>query len=120
MRRFFSTLTFIATILLGSTLIQGDQIQPLLDIGEERQKSEKVSQTKIDSMDDDTSLIVNEYKTVSKQIEGLVVYNAQMRAQIQAQEDRLKEIDKTMKEAQVMQRQIPPFTRRIGSSISSC
>ena len=45
MRRFFSTLTFIATILLGSTLIQGDQIQPLLDIGEERQKSEKVSQT---------------------------------------------------------------------------
>ena len=119
MRRFFSTLTFIATILLGSTLIQGDQIQPLLDIGEERQKSEKVSQTKIDSMDDDTSLIVNEYKTVSKQIEGLVVYNAQMRAQIQAQEDRLKEIDKTMKEAQVMQRQIPPFTRRMLAGIET-
>ena len=63
------------------------------------------------------SLIVNEYKTVSKQIEGLIVYNAQMKAQIQAQEERLKEIDKTMKEAQVMQRQIPPFTRRMLAGI---
>jgi len=69
------------------------------------------------SMDDDTSLIVNEYKTVSKQIEGLRVYNAQMRKQIERQEERLKEIDKTMKEAQVMQRQIPPFTRRMLAGI---
>jgi len=97
--------------------LMGDQIQPLLDVGEERQKSEKKSQNKIDEMDDDTSLIVNEYKTVSKQIDGLIVYNAQMRAQIQAQEDRLKEIDKTMKEAQIMQRQIPPFTKRMLAGI---
>ena len=97
--------------------LMGDQIQPLLDVGEERQKSEKKSQNKIDEMDDDTSLIVNEYKTVSKQIDGLIVYNAQMGAQIQAQEDRLKEIDKTMKEAQIMQRQIPPFTKRMLAGI---
>ena len=117
MSRFFSTLTLLVVSLLGTSFVSSDQIQPLLDVGEERQVSEKVSQTKIDSMDDDTSLIVNEYKTVSKQIEGLVVYNAQMKAQIQAQEDRLKEIDKTMKEAQVMQRQIPPFTRRMLAGI---
>jgi hypothetical protein len=103
--------------LLGSSLAFTDQIQPLLDIGEQRQNSEQVSQTKIDLMDDDTSLIVNEYKTVSKQIEGLRVYNAQMRKQIERQEERLKEIDKTMKEAQVMQRQIPPFTRRMLAGI---
>ena len=49
----------IVATLLGSTLVFSDQIQPLLDIGEERQKTEQASQTKIDSMDDDTSLIVN-------------------------------------------------------------
>jgi hypothetical protein len=103
--------------LLGSSLTFADQIQPLLDVGEQRQNSEQVSQTKIDSMDDDTSLIINEFKTVSKQIEGLRVYNAQMRKQIERQEERLKEIDKTMKEAQVMQRQIPPFTRRMLAGI---
>ena len=117
MRRFFSTLTLLVATLLGSALAFSDQIQPLLDVAEERAKSEQVSQIKIDSMDDDTSLIVNEYKTVSKQIEGLRVYNAQMRMQIERQEERLKEIDKTMKEAQVMQRQIPPFTRRMLAGI---
>jgi len=117
MRRFFITLTFLVPTLLGSALVLSDQIQPLLDVAEERADQEQVSQTKIDSMDDDTSLIVNEYITVSKQIEGLRVYNAQMRKQIDRQEERLKEIDKTMKEAQVMQRQIPPFTRRMLAGI---
>ena len=41
---------------LGSTFVLSDQIQPLLDIGEERQITEQASQTKIDSMDDDTSV----------------------------------------------------------------
>ena len=117
MKRLSTLPLIIVATLLGSTLVFSDQIQPLLDIGEERQKSEQASQTKIDSMDDDTSLIVNEYKTVSKQIEGLRVYNAQMRMQIDRQEARLKEIDKTMKEAQIMQRQIPPFTRRLLAGI---
>ena len=117
MKRLSTFPLIVVATLLGSSLAFADQIQPLLDVGEQRQNSEQVSQTKIDSMDDDTSLIVNEYKTVSKQIEGLRVYNAQMRKQIERQEERLKEIDKTMKEAQVMQRQIPPFTRRMLAGI---
>ena len=117
MKRLSTFPLIVVATLLGSSLAFADQIQPLLDIGEQRQNSEQVSQTKIDLMDDDTSLIVNEYKTVSKQIEGLRVYNAQMRKQIERQEERLKEIDKTMKEAQVMQRQIPPFTRRMLAGI---
>ena len=119
MKRLSTFPLIVVATLLGSSLALTDQIQPLLDIGEQRQNSEQVSQTKIDSMDDDTSLIVNEYKTVSKQIEGLRVYNAQMRQQIQRQEERLKEIDRTMKEAQVMQRQIPPFTRRMLAGVET-
>jgi len=117
MKRLSTFPLIVVATLLGSSLAFADQIQPLLDVGEQRQNSEQVSQTKIDSMDDDTSLIINEFKTVSKQIEGLRVYNAQMKKQIERQEERLKEIDKTMKEAQVMQRQIPPFTRRMLAGI---
>ena len=117
MKRLSTFPLIVVATLLGSSIALTDQIQPLLDIGEQRQNLEQASQTKIDSMDDDTSLIVNEFKTVSKQIEGLRVYNAQMRKQIERQEERLKEIDKTMKEAQVMQRQVPPFTRRMLAGI---
>ena len=108
MTRLFKFVFMLAGISVSS-LILADQIQPLLDVGQSRQAAEKTSQSKIDEMEEQTSVIVSEFKTVSKQIEGLRVYNAQMRQQIQRQEERLKEIDKTLKEAQIMQRQIPPF-----------
>ena len=117
MKRLSILTALVMGTLLSSSIVLADAIQPLLDVGEERSKNEKTSQSKIDSMDDDTSLIINEFKIVSKQIEGLRVYNAQMRKQIARQEERLKEIDKTMKEAQVMQRQIPPFTRRMLAGV---
>ena len=110
-------IVFLTAVLINPAFILTDQIKPLLDVAEDRQKAEKASQAKIDQMDEQTSVIISEYKTVSKQIEGLKVYNAQMRFQIQRQEDRLKEIDRTLKEAQIMQRQIPPFTRRMLAGI---
>ncbi len=118
MTRLFKFVFMLAGISVSS-LILADQIQPLLDVGQSRQAAEKTSQSKIDEMEEQTSVIVSEFKTVSKQIEGLRVYNAQMRQQIQRQEERLKEIDKTLKEAQIMQRQIPPFTRRMLAGIET-
>ena len=47
----------IAFMLAGisiSGLTFGDQIQPLLDVGAERQVAEKSSQSKIDEMDEQT------------------------------------------------------------------
>ena len=116
MRRLIK-IVFLTAALINPAYMYTDQIKPLLDVAGDRQKAEKASQAKIDQMDEQTSVIISEYKTVSKQIEGLRVYNAQMRFQIQRQEDRLKEIDKTLKEAQIMQRQIPPFTRRMLAGV---
>jgi len=110
-------IVFLTAVLINSAFVLTDQIKPLLDVAGDRQKAEKASQAKIDQMDEQTSVIISEFKTVSKQIEGLRVYNAQMRFQIQRQEDRLKEIDRTLKEAQIMQRQVPPFTRRMLAGI---
>jgi hypothetical protein len=112
-------IVFLTAALINPAFMYTDQIKPLLDVAGDRQKAEKASQAKIDQMDEQTSVIISEYKTVSKQIEGLRVYNAQMRFQIQRQEDRLKEIDKTLKEAQIMQRQIPPFTRRMLAGVET-
>ena len=69
-----SRLCKIVFILAGISVANlgfTDQIQPLLDVGAARQVAEKTSQSKIDEMDEQTSVIVSEFKTVSKQIEGL-------------------------------------------------
>ena len=77
MTRLCKIVFVLAGISISGTTFS-DQIQPLLDVGAERQVAEKTSQSKIDEMDEQTSVIVSEFKTVSKQIEGLRVYNAQM------------------------------------------
>ena len=42
-----------------SGVMFSDQIQPLLDVGAARQVAEKTSQTKIDEMDEQTSVIIS-------------------------------------------------------------
>ena len=75
MMRLCKFVFMLAGVSLSSTLYS-DQIQPLLDVGAARQVAEKTSQSKIDEMDDQTSVIISEFKTVSKQIEGCLLYTS--------------------------------------------
>ena len=85
----------------------------MLEVNKERSLIAQASQQKIDSFQEKTDKDSAEYKSVSKQIEGLKVYNAQKRKQIKRQVERMKEIEKTMKDSTVLQRQIPPLARRM-------
>ena len=49
---------------------------------------------------------------------GLKVYNAQKKKQIKRQIARMEEIEETMKYAAVLQRQIPPLSRRMHEGLS--
>ena len=48
-----------------------------------------------------------------KQVDGLRVYNARLERQIANQERRIKDIDESIAEAAVIQRQIPPLVGRM-------
>ena len=99
--------------LLTASLYLSAQLEPVLEVNKERAFIAQASQQKIDSFQVDTDKDSAEYKSVSKQIEGLKVYNAQKRKQIKRQVERMKEIEKTMKDSTVLQRQIPPLARRM-------
>jgi hypothetical protein len=99
--------------LLTASLYLSAQLEPVLEVNNERALLAQASQQKIDSFQEKTDKDSAEYKSVSKQIEGLKVYNAQKRKQIKRQVERMKEIEKTMKDSTVLQRQIPPLARRM-------
>jgi len=103
---------FILPFTLVFSLAVSSQLDSVLETNKERTSAATSSQAKIDSTQIKTDKASTEYKSVSKQIEGLKVYNAQKRKQIKRQKDRMKEIEKTMKYASVLQRQIPPLARR--------
>ena len=100
-----------------SSLTVASQLDSVLEVNKERTTAASSSQAKIDSTQIKTDKAATEYKSVSKQIEGLKVYNAQKRKQIKRQKERMVEIEKTMKYASVLQRQIPPLARRMHSGL---
>ena len=94
-------------------------MESILEVGRENQTLSASSQDKIDQTERQTDKIVNEYKVVNKQVEGLKLYNAQKRIQIQAQLDLMDKLDEQLVQVVVMQRQIPPLAQKMLETLET-
>ena len=107
--------TLLAAICIGggASIAAAQSIDPIVEVGKQRTASAKASQAKIDRLADETASLLSDYKTVMKQVDGLKVYNARLERQIANQERRIRDIDASIAEASVIQRQIPPLVTRM-------
>ena len=107
--------TLLAAICIGggASIAVAQSIDPIVEVGKQRTAAAKASQAKIDRLDDETASLLSDYKTVMKQVDGLKVYNARLERQIANQEKRIRDIDASIAEASVIQRQIPPLVTRM-------
>ena len=94
-------------------------MESILEVGRENQTLSANSQDKIDQTERQTDKIVNEYKVVSKQVEGLKLYNEQKRIQIQAQLDLMDKLDNQLTQVVVIQRQIPPLAQKMLDTLET-
>ena len=102
-----------------SGLMSSSDMESVLEIGRDNQILSAQSQDKIDLTERQTDKIVNEWKAVSKQVEGLKLYNEQKRIQIKAQLELMDRLDEQLVQVVVMQRQIPPLAQRMLESLES-
>jgi hypothetical protein len=109
----------ISIAFVMSVFVSSSDMESVLEVGRDNQKMSAVSQEKIDATERKTDKIVNEWKAVSKQVEGLKLYNEQKRIQIQAQLDLMEKLDDQLVQVVVMQRQIPPLAQRMLESLES-
>jgi len=105
--------TIAASFVGGAAFANADSLEAIMQVGKERTKEARASQTKIDRLADETRDLLADYKTVMKQVEGLRVYNARLDRQIANQERRISDIDQSISDAAVIQRQIPPLVTRM-------
>lgn len=77
----------------------------------------KVAQRKVDSLAGTTRKLNNQYKAVLKTIEGLKIYNEQLRKQITSQERAMNELSYSITQATVIQRQITPLMIRMTDGL---
>ena len=73
----------------------------------------KRSQAKIDDLTQETRRLLNEYKTVLKEVEGLKVYNRQLEKQIVNQEQEMVQLAASIDEVTIIERQITPLMLRM-------
>ena len=109
---------FIVFVLSNEASVEAN-MESILEVGRENQILSANSQDKIDQTERQTDKLVNEYKVVNKQVEGLKLYNAQKRIQIQAQLDLMDKLDEQLVQVVVMQRQIPPLAQKMLDTLET-
>ena len=103
-----------AGALTGTVVaVQATTLESILEVGEAKNSAAKKSQVKIDRLADETRDLLGEYKTVVKQVDGLKVYNGRLQRQIDNQQKRVLEIDASISQVTVIQRQMTPLVIRM-------
>ena len=111
-------LCFAVTVSANEVSVEVN-MESILEIGRENQTLSASSQDRIDNTERQTDKLINEYKVVSKQVEGLKLYNAQKRIQIKAQLDLMDKLDEQLVQVVVMQRQIPPLAGKMLDTLET-
>ncbi len=95
--------------LSASAVSQTEKVDKVLKAVDVTASAAKKSQGRIDTIVGQTNELLQEYKTVNKQIDGLNVYNARLNRQINDQLSRAKDIDNSIAQVTIIQRQIMPL-----------
>lgn len=105
--------TVVAAGAFCSVASQANTLDAIIKVGEEKTAAAKQSQAKIDRLAEEARDLLTDYKTVMKQVDGLKVYNARLQRQIDNQERRIADIDNSIDEVTVIQRQMMPLVIRM-------
>jgi Protein of unknown function (DUF3450) len=89
------------------------EVDTALKAGADKVAAAKASQKRVDQIADKTYDILQDFKTVNKQIEGIRVYNAQLDRQIANQKQTMADLEESIENATVMERQILPLTLKM-------
>jgi len=103
-----------AGALTGAAVaVQASTLDSVLQVGEATNEAARTSQVKVDKLAAETRDLLNDYKQVTKQVDGLKVYNDRLRRQIENQKKRMAEIDESIDQVTVIQRQMMPLVIRM-------
>jgi hypothetical protein len=118
-RKIFCLLStvFIYAITGLSTQVFAVSINEVMQEGESRADAGARDQTKVDSVADQTEKIVNDYRAVTKVVDGLRVYNALLQTQLNNQEAEMQALTDSISNIALIERQIVPLMIRMLDSL---
>jgi len=103
----------VATAWVAVSAAGAATVDEVFSAGDRRVRLAQASQDNIDEVVDDTRQLVDQYNRVTKEIEGLEVYNALMDRQIRDQNAELQRLGEAIDQVTVIERQIMPLMLRM-------
>ncbi|QBY03001.1 DUF3450 domain-containing protein [Thalassotalea sp. HSM 43] len=113
----------LASVVLGGSLfatagIAADQqLKQVVKAGEEINQSAEQSQQRINKVNQDIQSKLQQFKAINKEVAGLDIYNGQMQRQINSQVEELVELQESMQQVSVIERQISPLMSRMIATL---
>ena len=108
-----TTLVSCFALLGAANTVQSGTLDSILTVSEEKTEAAQKSQARIDRLADETRDLLSDYKSVMKQVDGLKVYNTRLQRQIDSQESRIADIDESIEQVTIIQRQMTPLIVRM-------
>jgi hypothetical protein len=106
-------MTLSAGALLGTSVTQANSVDAVLKVSQSKTTAAQKSQKTVDKLASETGDLLQDYKTVMKQVDGLRVYNERLEKQIANQLMRIKDIEGSIEQVTVIQRQVTPLVIRM-------
>lgn len=115
----FKVLTLSALLSTGAcfSATHAATVDNVMSAGSDKVAAAQASQGRVDQLADQTYDLLQDFKSVNKQIEGLRVYNAQLEAQVNNQKQTMKDLEESIENATIMERQITPLTIKMIDSL---
>jgi hypothetical protein len=114
-----AVLVTAATIGGTAAAVQANTLDSVLAVGKAKNVAAAKSQVKIDRLADETRDLLTEYKTVTKQVDGLKVYNERLQRQIENQMARIAIIEENIDNSTIIARQMTPLVIRMIDGLES-
>ena len=112
-RRMTTVVVATAVVAITGGVFAQQTVDDVLGAGEQRLKLAQASQETINGVVEGTRTITDQYRAINKEVDGLRVYNRLMTAQVQGQQATLDDIDLSMDQVDVINRQIFPLMERM-------
>ncbi|WP_404409837.1 DUF3450 domain-containing protein [Pseudidiomarina marina] len=111
-----------SVILLALTsapvFAQEQSLEPVVDAADKINAAAKSSQLTVEKIADSTQERIQQYKQITRQIQGLEVYTQQLQKQLDAQLVEKDELNTSIDEVSVVERQITPLMLRMIDSLA--
>lgn len=108
-----SAIAAICSMSLSLSVMAQATVDEVTEAGEARTDAGAADQQRVDSVSDQTAALLAEFKTVTKVVDGLKIYNSLLQRQIDNQNEEMSALNESIDNVALIQRQITPMMTRM-------